>query len=292
MGAPISTQDWSYLNPANWAGASYAPAQANTIGAIEAAIVAQLQNYAAANPGSALAMVEIAHFPDKPESYRLVNRVGAVLVEFSGAEYQPEDDTALVVQERRLSFEVNVLARDLGWGYGALASGTSPGAYALLDAVRTALTGFRPPGCKKMRPVRERFLERDAQGAIWYYSAEFVCSTVAMEAQPAAPAAALVSARALEKSGQTTRSVAAAPYIFNASNQVQLVKGNVSNVVVTSDPAGTTYVQGVDYNLDAVNGVLTLISGGAIAAGATVLVAYSYADVVSTATAQNGAPTN
>jgi len=55
----------------------------------------------------------------------------------------------------------------------------------------------------------------------------------------------------------------------------------VSNVVVTSDPAGTTYVANTDYALDAVNGVVTLIpsgSGGHIASGATVLVSFNYAD--------------
>ena len=55
----------------------------------------------------------------------------------------------------------------------------------------------------------------------------------------------------------------------------------VSNVVVTSNPAGTTYVAGTDYTLDAVNGAVTLVptgSGGHITAGASVLIAFNYAD--------------
>jgi uncharacterized protein len=76
-------------------------------------------------------------------------------------------------------------------------------------------------------------------------------------------------------------SVAASATTFNAQGAINLGHMGVSNVVVTSDPAGTTYVANTDYTLDAVNGVVTLIpsgSGGHIATGATVLVAFNYAD--------------
>jgi phage tail sheath protein FI len=76
-------------------------------------------------------------------------------------------------------------------------------------------------------------------------------------------------------------SVAATAVTFNAQGVVNLGHMGVSNVVVTSDPAGTTYVANTDYTLDPVNGVITLIptsSGGHIAASATVLVAFNYAD--------------
>ncbi len=75
--------------------------------------------------------------------------------------------------------------------------------------------------------------------------------------------------------------VAATAFTFNAQGLVNLGHMGVSSVVVTSDPAGTTYTAGTDYTLDAVNGVITLIpatSGGHIAAGATVLVSFNYAD--------------
>lgn len=75
--------------------------------------------------------------------------------------------------------------------------------------------------------------------------------------------------------------VAATAFTFNAQGQINLGHMGVSSVVVTSDPSGTTYGAGADYTLDAVNGVMTLIpttSGGHIAAGATVLVSFNYAD--------------
>ena len=50
-------------------------------------------------------------------------------------------------------------------------------------------------------------------------------------------------------------SVAATAFPFNAQGAINLGHMGVSSVVVTSDPAGTTYAAGTDYTLDAVNGV-------------------------------------
>ena len=76
-------------------------------------------------------------------------------------------------------------------------------------------------------------------------------------------------------------SIAASPFTFNAQGAINLGHMGVSNVVVTTDPAGTTYVAATDYTLDAVNGVIAIVpasSGGHIAASATVLVSFNYAD--------------
>jgi len=76
-------------------------------------------------------------------------------------------------------------------------------------------------------------------------------------------------------------SVAATAHPFNAQGVINLGHMGVSNVVVTSDPVGTTYAAATDYTLDAVNGVVTIVptaSGGHIAPGATVLVSFNYAD--------------
>ena len=73
------------------------------------------------------------------------------------------------------------------------------------------------------------------------------------------------------KSGPTSRAVGSA-------GKISLGHMGVSQVVVTSDPAGTTYAAGTDYTLDAVNGVVTRVAGGQINAGATVLASFHYAD--------------
>src|ERR1700688_4519383 len=75
--------------------------------------------------------------------------------------------------------------------------------------------------------------------------------------------------------------IAATAFTCNAQGAINLGHMGVSSVVVTSNPVGTTYVAGTDYTLDAVNGAITLVptvSGGHIAAGASVLIAFNYAD--------------
>src|SRR5271166_5002961 len=75
--------------------------------------------------------------------------------------------------------------------------------------------------------------------------------------------------------------IAATAFSFNTQGAISLGHMGVSSVVVTSNPAGTTYVAGTDYTLDAVNGAISIIpagSGGHITAGASVLIAFRYAD--------------
>ena len=117
--------------------------------------------------------IEIAHYPDRPETWRLTHRVGAALVMYKGAQYGELLDTAAIIQERKLEFEIAVMMRDLGWAVGGDPSGPSPGAYAIIEAIRTALTGYRIPGCRKMYPVREKFVKRDKQGGVWTYASTF-----------------------------------------------------------------------------------------------------------------------
>lgn len=69
--------------------------------------------------------------------------------------------------------------------------------------------------------------------------------------------------------------VSAQSHTFPASTSAQVISlghENVSKVVVTSSPAGTTYVEGSDYVVDYQAGLIMLPpSGGTIAAAATVL---------------------
>lgn len=267
-----------------WAGQAFAPPTALDIATIEGAIIGQLR--------SQITAIEVAHYPDRPESWRLTHRVGAALVQYKGAEYGPRLDSAAVVQERKLEFEVTLAMRDLGWNVGGEPGGPSPGAYAMIEAVRTALTGFVVPGCRKMFPVKERFVERDRQGGVWMYAIAFALTTVAIEAP--APGLGtfppLARAIALDEAGETTIVVPAAPYTFNSSGVIALPHGNVSNVTVTT-LGGAALIAGTDYALDRVAGTIAALAGGAASAGETVNVAFSYADET-IASAGETAPTN
>ena len=59
----------------------------------------------------------------------------------------------------------------------------------------------------------------------------------------------------------------------------RLAHGGVSAVVLKDELGETTYEAGTDYSLDAVTGLLSRLSGGAIPEGGTVKAAYVHADV-------------
>src|SRR2546430_15685112 len=111
-----------------WGGQTYSLASALDISTIEAAIVARLQ----AEIGN---LVEVTHFPDKPEAYEVHHRVGVAMVIYKGGDYGEILDIGHVAQERTLEFAVAVRVRDLGWAFGGPRSGVSPGAYQILEAV-------------------------------------------------------------------------------------------------------------------------------------------------------------
>jgi len=267
---------------AAWNGLVFTPPTPIDIATIEDAIVSQLQ--------SQINTIEIAHYPDRPETWRLTHRVGAALVMYKGAQYGELLDTAAIIQERRLEFEISVIMRDLGWAVGGDASGASPGAYAIIEGIRTALTGYEVPGCRKMSPVREKFVKRDKQGGVWTYSSTFALSTVAVEASPPNDFPLFIKGIALEEGGQTTSTVGAAAYTFNSNLQVQLPQGNVFTVSITR-PDGAVLIQGTDFSIDRANGIVTAIPGGAISAGETVQIAYSCAEEA-IASAGQSEPTN
>jgi hypothetical protein len=264
-----------------WNGNTFSPPNPLDIATIEGAIVNQLRTQVSA--------IEIVHYPDRPEAYRMTHRVGAALVSYLGSTYGPLVDTGSIVQDRKLEFEVRLIARDLGWAYGGPADGLNPGAYELLESIRTALTGFIIPGCRKIYPVKERFIGRDPQGGVFIYALTFAVWTVAIEPQSPLTYPSFVSGRALDKSGNTSTAVAASA-AFDATDTITLVAGNVANVIVAGS-GGELYTAGVDYSIDAVNGVVTRLAGGAIPSGATVELAYNYADTVS-ATSGTTAPVN
>jgi hypothetical protein len=60
---------------------------------------------------------------------------------------------------------------------------------------------------------------------------------------------------------------------------VPVGKKSISAVVITTDPAGTTYTLGTDYELDLVNGLVKCLSTGTISAAEDLLISFDYAAV-------------
>lgn len=266
-----------------WTGETFTPPTPTDIATVEAAIVARLRQQ--------ITSVEVAHFPDRPEAYRLTNRIGAALVRYEGGEYGPLIDTAAIVQERTFRFAAIIMMRDLGWGMGSAADGPTPGAYAILEAVRIALTGYSIPGCTRIYPLRESFVGRDRQGGVWTYRLLFALRGVAVEASSVTNYPPLLQATAFDRGGVTNVVSAAAPFTFNAANQIQLPNINVIQALVTDSAGDATYAAGTDYLLTAPGGLITRLTTGAIAAGATVSISYTYGEAVVAVANGGAAPT-
>jgi len=117
-----------------WLGQDFTPPTPLDIETIETTVVNRLS--------AQITGIEIARFPDQPEAYRMTHRIGAALVRYDGAEYGKLIDSAAIVQERTLKFEITIMMRDLGWSVGGgAAGGGTPG------AVRED-----PAGCRAASP--------------------------------------------------------------------------------------------------------------------------------------------
>ncbi len=263
----------------SWSGLEYRPPTALDIATIEAAMLDELR--------SKLAGVEVARFPDRPDAYRLTHRVGAALVIYRGASYGEQLDTEIVAQERKLEFEVMVMVRDLGWNTGGASGGAGPGAYEILEAVRVALTGFTVAGARKMHPVKERFVERDKQGGVWIYGITFALRTIAVEAPRETVSPLFIHGTMLESGGQTVVTLGAAPYLFDSSGVIQLPRGNIVALSAVTQ-GGAPLSEGIDYSVDEVNGVVRALTGGAVGAGDTIQISFSYAERVIAESGQDG----
>lgn len=268
---------------APWTGTTFQPPTALDIAAIEGAIVDQLK----AALGN---VIEVTHFPDRPEVYELRHRVGVAMVIFLGSAYSKEYDVGNVVQERTMEFGVGIRIRDLGWAFGGPASGPSPGAYQILEGVRVALTGFQPnTGCTKMRPTRERFVQRaitknSMHEGTWVYEMRFETRTAAVEEYQAPTFPLFVLGTANE--GLAMYDAAEGPRVPAITVKVEsltfvtdtlsLQRGDIGIVVVKSRDLATTYIEQLDYVVDYSAGTVTRFSNGAIASQATVAVSYGY----------------
>ena len=276
-----------------WTGQTFSPATPLDIAAIEAAIVAQLQTYLGAALGSQ--MIEVTHFPDKPEAYEMRHRIGVAMVIYMGGDYGEILDIGHVAQERTLEFAVGLRIRDLGWAFGGQPSGTSPGAYQILEAIRFALLGFQVnTGCTPMKAIRERFVDRDRQGGVWVYEIIFTTRTVVIENYQLPNYPLFIKGTAQEEAGVTAVQVGEEDGINSVlltfagtPGSITLPQQNISAVIVKSANLATTYIASSDYSVDRVNGIIMRNASGGIASGATVAVSYAYSDVV-TALASGG----
>lgn len=266
---------------APWAGESYSPPLRLDITHVETLIVERLREVA--SEGGVLRHIAIDHFPDQPERFRLTHRNGQVLVGFHASEFSSHPRSIdEVVQDEEMVWDVAVLSRDLGWAYGGQPSGGSPGAYAVLDAIKRALAGYQIPGFTRLVPRERRYVKHaknDSEPGVWYYNFRFTHRCVAVNQLPDVERPVWQRTTFLEGNDLTSVPVTAREMEFDQTGAIQLPHGNVTDVVVSNDQ-GDPYAQDTDYTVDRTNGLILAVVDGALAAGSTVRVAYTYAEAV------------
>lgn len=263
-----------YLDPTAWAGRAYDPAEAQDVGSIQAAIAGQLGAYLT---GAGL-NIPVYVFPDFDlDTWWQSTAIAFVLISYHGTRFGKPMSTDAMVQERMISFDVHVEARQTAWALTGAGS-----VYALVDAVEAALTGYRPPSCRNAYFSEERFSEQDAEGRVWLYDMRLEVPTLKLKTEPAYALANLVTAQmyvaalaVAQGAPVVTSSYTFAGGTLTLPGPAPLVVGAISNA------AGTVlYREFVDWECDGTTGVVTAMAGGAIGASDTVQIAWASADTV------------
>ncbi len=117
-----------------------------------------------------LPQLAVEYFPDRPAEYRLNHPRGALLVSYLGSQFDTTVDGTYLAQPRTVKLSVTVILRQLN-GKG--------GAVDVVDAVRQALVGFRPPDCRKVWAVSEKFLGETA--GLWQYAVDLASEAMLVE---------------------------------------------------------------------------------------------------------------
>lgn len=262
------------IDPTAWAGRTFSPAEAEDVGSIQAAIAAQLEGYFS---GAGLS-IPVYVFPDFDlDTWWKSSAIAFVLISYQGTRLGKPMTTDAMVQERLISFDLHVEARQTAWALTGAGS-----VYALIDAVEAALTGFRAPSCRNAYFAEERFSEQDAEGRVWLYDMRLEVPTLKLKTEPAWALANLVKAQmyvaamAVANGQMVTRDAYAfSGGLLTLPGPMPVVVGAVSNA------AGTVmYREFADWECDGATGVVTATPGGAIGANDTVMIAWASAETV------------
>ena len=120
---------------------------------------------------AALPNVVCEYFPEDPKSYRLNHPVGALLISYRGSVFAPTQDEFYIAQPRSIRLSITIVLKQLN-GRG--------GAIEMLDQVRSAVMGWKPPHCnKKLFAEQEKFLGTHA--GLWQYALDVCTQTVQIE---------------------------------------------------------------------------------------------------------------
>lgn len=104
---------------------------------------------------------EILKMPDRPETYKLIHPVGAVLVGYARSKYDAPKSSPSIHQTGRVEIDVLFKFRSLR-DHHAL--------YDSLSDARTALLGYKPDSTNRLYLLDEQFIDHDAENGLWMWA--------------------------------------------------------------------------------------------------------------------------
>lgn len=113
---------------------------------------------------------DVQLMPEDSKGYFLSHPNGGILISYAGSTFGEPRSTTAITQTRKVHLVFTVLSRDLHNDFGAL---------QLLDNLRLALVGFRPPSCSASWLVEEQFDEQ--QSGVWIYQLVLATETQQIE---------------------------------------------------------------------------------------------------------------
>lgn len=115
----------------------------------------------------------IDSFPEKPQEFVFTHPKGAILIHYQGASYIDIQSVGIIAQQKKMEFALTIVTRNL--------RKKDSSAYALLEEIKSILTGFQIDGCSKMYPTKENFISEN--NGIWQYAISFELTTPSIESE-------------------------------------------------------------------------------------------------------------
>jgi Gp37 protein len=273
-----------WLDPTAWAGRVFDPPNALDVGTIQGQIAAQLSSYFS----DAGLSIPVYVFPDfDADSWWSSSAIAFVLISYHSTRFGKPISTDSMVQERTLSFDVHVEARQSAWALTGVGS-----VYLLIDAVEAALTGFRAAGCRSAYFLEERFSEQEPGGRIWLYDMRLEVPTLRLKQEPAYALASLVRAQAYATALAAAQGAPVTAGLYSFSGGTLALPGPTPLVVgaISSANGLTLYQEFVDWTCDGATGLVTATATGRIGASDQVQVAWASANTIAAVYPGGSAP--
>jgi Gp37 protein len=274
-----------WLDPTYWGGRTFSPPEGQDVGTIQAAIAAQLSSYFT-DAGLA---IPVYVFPDFDlDTWWSSSAIAFVLISYHGARLGKPMTTDAMVQERVLSFDIHVEARQTAWALTGAGS-----VYLLIDAIEAALTGYRLPSSRNAYFAEQRFSEQDPEGRVWLYDMRLEVPGLKLKTEPTYALANLVHAQmyAAALAQANGSPVQAGLYTFAGGTLTLPGPAPVVVGAVSSSNGLTLYREFVDWVCDGTTGAVTVVAGGGIGTSDTVQIAWAPADTITAVYPGGTAPT-